>query len=278
MEWDRAHRGKSDLYGESIYTTRWEVFGNYQLPVKDQVLFRFSANGHRQNSMYGTMSYQARQYVAFGQLTWNKARGRHDLLAGLTGRFTSYDDNTPATAGTSGPGSSRDFGISREIQGDVGDSFSGNGSALTWLPGAFLQDEFTFNRQSKLLAGLRFDYHSLHGSILTPRLSYKWNSADKNHVLRFSLGNGYRVANVFTEDHAALTGAREVVFVEDLRPEVSWNGNINFVKKIFPGTHTFLGLDATIFYTRFNNKIIADYDTDPDKIIDRKSTRLNSSH
>src|SRR3546814_9774342 len=100
------------------------------------------------------MSYQARQYVAFGQLTWNKARGRHDWLAGLTGRFTSYDDNTPATAGTSGPGSSRDFGISREIQGDVGDSFSGNGSALTWLPGAFLQDEFTFNRQSKLLAGL----------------------------------------------------------------------------------------------------------------------------
>src|SRR3546814_969131 len=49
MEWDRAHRGKSDLYGESIYTTRWEVFGNYQLPVKDQVLFRFSTNGHRQN-------------------------------------------------------------------------------------------------------------------------------------------------------------------------------------------------------------------------------------
>src|SRR3546814_2293897 len=97
MEWDRAHRGKSDLYGESIYTTRWEVFGNYQLPVKDQVLFRFSANGHRQNSMYGTMSYQARQYVAFGQLTWNKARGRHDLLTGLPGRFTSYDDTTPAT-------------------------------------------------------------------------------------------------------------------------------------------------------------------------------------
>src|SRR3546814_6161059 len=81
--------------------------------------------------MYGTMSYQARQYVAFGQLTWNKARGRNDLLAGLTGRFTSYDDNTPATAGTRGPGSSRDFGISRVIQGDVGDSISVNGSALT---------------------------------------------------------------------------------------------------------------------------------------------------
>src|SRR3546814_6882903 len=104
-----------------------------------------------------------------------------------------------------------------------------------------------------------------------PRLSYKWNSAEKIYVLRFILGNGYRVANVFTEDHAALTGARDVFFLEDLRPEVSWNGNINFVKKIFPGTHTFLGLDATIFYTRFNNKIIADYE-------DRKNTRLNSSH
>src|SRR3546814_18916776 len=119
MEWDRAHRGKSDLYGESIYTTRWEVFGNYQLPVKDQVLFRFSANGHRQNSMYGTMSYQARQYVAFGQLTWNTARGRHDFLAGPPGPFPAFVDYTPAHAGTSEPGNSRDFGTSMAITGEV---------------------------------------------------------------------------------------------------------------------------------------------------------------
>lgn len=247
MHWEPIYRGGSEVYGESIYTSRWELFGTYQLPVKENFLFRFSANGHHQNSMYGTIPYLARQYIAFGQLTWNKAAGRHDLLAGLTGRFTWYDDNTGATAALN--------------------TSSGSSASLTRLPGAFLQDEFTFDDQNKLLFGLRYDYHSVHGSIWTPRLNYKWNSPDRNHVLRLSIGNGYRVANVFTEDHAALTGAREVIFAEDLRPETSWNGNINFVKKIVAGARAFIGLDATVFYTRFNNKIIADYDTDPDKII-----------
>jgi outer membrane receptor for ferrienterochelin and colicins len=113
---------------------------------------------------------------------------------------------------------------------------------------------------------MRYDYSSIHGSILTPRINYKWSSANRNNVLRISAGNGYRVANVFTEDHAALTGAREVVFKNDLKPEKSWNGNVNFVKKIAVG-NTFIGLDATAFYTYFRNKIIADYDTDPNKII-----------
>ena len=41
------------------------------------------------------------------------------------------------------------------------------------------------------------------------------------------------VAQVFTEDHAALTGAREVVFVDELAPEKSWNVNLNYVKKFY---------------------------------------------
>src|SRR5690606_23634960 len=86
-------------------------------------------------------------------------------------------------------------------------------------------------------------------------------------VLRLSIGNGYRVAQVFTEDHAALTGARQVVFLSDLKPETSWNGNVNFVKKIFMKNGPFIGLDATAFYTYFTNKIIADYQSDPNKII-----------
>ncbi len=60
----------------------------------------------------------------------------------------------------------------------------------------FVQDEITLNTQNKLLLGLRFDHSSIHGSILTPRINYKWNSANKNNILRVSAGNGYRVANV----------------------------------------------------------------------------------
>ncbi|WP_235802689.1 TonB-dependent receptor domain-containing protein [Vaginella massiliensis] len=246
MNWEKKYRGGDEVYGESIYTSRWELMGNYQLPVSEKIFFQFSANGHDQNSVYGNTPYMADQKIAFGQLTWFKTLGKHDLLTGLAYRYTYYDDNTPATA-------------------DAND-LDKNKPTHTNLPGLFIQDEITFNDNNKVLLGMRYDYNSLHGSILTPRVNYKWSSDNKNNVLSLSFGNGYRVANVFTEDHAALTGAREVVFINDLKPETSWNGNLNFVKKIYAGS-TFIGLDATAFYTYFNNKIIADYDTDPNKII-----------
>lgn len=246
MNWARKYRGGDEVYGESIYTNRWELFGTYQLPVREKILFQFSTNGHDQNSVYGNVSYMADQYIGFGQLTWFKTTGRNDLLTGITYRYTFYDDNTPATA------NKNDVNINKPTH--------------TRLPGLFVQDEITLNTQNKLLLGIRYDRSSIHGSILTPRINYKWSSRNKNNILRLSAGNGYRVANVFTEDHAALTGARDVEFKEDLKPETSWNGNVNFVKKFYIG-NTFIGLDASAFYTYFTNKIIADYDTDPNKII-----------
>ena len=84
------------------------------------------------------------------------------------------------------------------------------------------------------------------------------------NILRWSIGNGYRVANVFTEDHAALTGGREVVFNGELQPETSWNTNVNYVKKIVR-ENSFITFDASAFYTYFDNRILPDYETDTNK-------------
>lgn len=249
MNWNKNYRGGETVYGESIYTKRWEYFGIYQLPIREKMIFQFSANGHDQNSVYGKTIYMAQQYVGFGQFTWNKQFENNDILLGTAFRYTNYDDNTPATAKYDTINTSQNL------------------PSNTYLPGFFVQDEIRINQNNKLLLGMRYDYNSIHGSILTPRLNYKWNSRNKNNIMRFSFGNGYRVANVFTEDHAALTGSRQIEFLEDLRPETSWNGNINYVKKIFSKNGIFIDLDATAFYTFFNNKIIADYDSNPNKII-----------
>lgn len=249
MRWNKSFRGGDSIYGESIYTNRWELFGFYELPVKEKMRLLFSANGHDQNSVYGSTIYLAQQYIGFGQLTWNKELKSQDLLMGATFRYTWYDDNTPATA----------------VYDKLGTS--GNMPSKMYLPGLFLQDEIRINRNNKLLLGIRYDYNSIHGNIFTPRINYKWNSPNKNNVMRLSFGNGYRVANVFTEDHAALTGARKVEFTEDLKPERSWNANINFIKKLYPSPQWKIIMDATAFYTYFTNRIIADYTTDADKII-----------
>jgi outer membrane receptor for ferrienterochelin and colicins len=246
MDWEKEFRGGNQIYGESIYTNRWETFGTYELPTTENLTFQFSANGHYQDSFYGETSYDAEQLVGFGQLIYNKQVGKkHDLLLGAAYRYTFYDDNTFATLNENG------------IE---------NNPSIIHLPGVFAQDEISLSARKKLLVGVRWDHNSVHGNIFSPRVNYKWNSRDKSNIVRLSAGNGFRVANVFTEDHAALTGARTVEFDGELDPETSWNGNINYVKKINT-ENSFITLDASAFYTYFNNRILPDYETDPNKII-----------
>lgn len=243
MQWTPEFRGGDEIYGESIYTRRWEVLGKYQLPFKEKLLLSFSYNDHNQNSVYGDMPYLADQRIGFSQLTWDKAVGKHDLLFGSAIRYNYYDDNTPATA-----------------------NLRNNEPDEVFIPSLFAQDEIQLAQKHNLLLGLRYDYDSRHGNIFTPRAAYKWKLGD-NDILRFNTGTGFRVVNLFTEDHAALTGAREVIIAEELRPERSVNFNLNYMKKIYADNGTFVGLDASVFYTYFSNVILPDYDTDPNQII-----------
>ena len=246
MNWEKEFRGGNEIYGESIYTNRWETFGTYELPTTENISFQFSANGHYQDSFYGETSYDAEQLIGFGQLVYNKQLGKkHDLLLGAAYRYTFYDDNTFATLNENG------------VE---------NMPSIIHLPGVFAQDEISLTDRKKILLGVRWDNNSLHGNIFSPRVNYKWNSRDKSNIVRLSAGNGFRVANVFTEDHAALTGSRTVEFDGALDPETSWNTNINYVKKINT-ENSFITIDASAFYTYFNNRILPDYETDPNKII-----------
>ncbi len=247
LRWGKKYRGGNEIYGESIFTSRWEILGNYQLPTTEKLLLAFSYNNHDQNSVYGTTSYLAKQNIAFSQLTWDKKINAHDFLVGTTLRYTFYDDNTPGTA------SSNTINQQNQPQ-------------KTWLPGIFMQDEITLNEKQRLLLGARLDNNSIHGNIFTPRIAYKYSINDKN-ILRLNAGTGFRVVNLFTEDHAALTGSRNVVIKNELKPEKSYNVNLNYIKKIYFKDGNYIGLDGSAFYTYFNNRIVGDFDTDPNKII-----------
>lgn len=246
MAWTPKFRGDDSLYGESIYTRRLEVIGRYQLPLVKGVHTQLSYNWHDHDSRYGTTSYIADQQVAFGQIYWDgKFGSRNSALAGLSLRYTHYDDNTPATASA--------------------DLVPVNRPQRTPLPGIFVQNEWSITDVQKLLIGFRVDQDMNHGTIPSPRLAYKLAPNGRN-VFRASFGTGFRVVNLFTEDHAALTGARQVVIAEDLLPERSVNGIINWTRK-FPGADRSFGLDLSVFCTYFSNQITGNYDIDPDKII-----------
>ena len=237
MNWNSDFRGGDEVYGESIYTSRIEIFGRYD--HSENLFLQYSLNNHDQNSVYGTTSYNAIQTIGFIQGVFSKKVKNHDVLLGATYRHTIYDDNTPAT-------------VERD---------------KTALPGLFAQDQWTLSEYKTLLSGIRYDKNSIYGDIWTPRLNFKWASKDESSILRLGFGTGYRVVNVFTEDHAALTGAREVVFTEAILPEKSWNTTINWNKKLYTKYGAILDLDFSVFKTAFSNRILPDYETNPNQII-----------
>lgn len=238
MQWNKSFRGGNEVYGESIYTTRFELISKYQLPVKENVFWSFSLTSHDQNSVYGTTSYIAAQKIAFSQLIWDKKLNHHNLLLGSAVRHQFYNDNTTAT-------------IEPE---------------KTLIYSFFIQDEIKLAEKQTLLLGSRYDYNNNHGSIFTPRIAYKWNSTNTD-VLRINAGTGFRIVNLFTEEHAALTGSRDVIITEDLKPEKSYNINLNYLKKFKFENATSLALEFSTWYTYFTNQIIPDYDTHPNQII-----------
>ncbi|MEO4003997.1 TonB-dependent receptor [Flavobacterium sp. CAU 1735] len=238
MQWEKKYRGGDEVYGESIYTKRWELIGAYELPVSEKMLLSFSYTDHDQNSVYGNSPFMAIQRIGFGQLTWDKKIKNHDLLFGTAVRYQLYNDNTPAT-----------------VTADE-----------TWIPSLFVQDEISFAKKHSILLGARYDYNSNHGSIFTPRFAYKWKVDDTN-IIRLNAGTGFRIVNLFTEEHAALTGSRDVIVVGDLKPERSYNVNLNYLKKFYSENGNFIGLETSAWYTYFTNSIIPDYDTNPNQII-----------
>ena len=210
MQWNKTYRGSNEVYGESVYTNRVEAFGVYQWPLKEEIFTQFSYNFHEQNSFYGETPYNALQKVAFAQTYWSRSFENHDVIAGFTLKKTFYDDNTPGTLAS--------------------DAIS-NLPMKSPILGLFIQNQWEMSEKNTLLLGYRFDYDKVHHGVHSPRIAWKF-SPNPYHVLRFNFGTCFRVVNLFTEDHAALTGSREVVIKDNLKPEKSINGNLNYIWKI----------------------------------------------
>lgn len=238
LQWNKNFRGGDEVYGESIYTSRFELLGKYELPIEEKVDFQFSYSNHDQNSVYGNTTYLAQQRIGFGQFVWDKPLEKHDFLFGAAIRYNYYNDNTTATLSPD------------EVT----------------IPSLFVQDEMRLTKKQSLLLGLRYDYDNRHGSIITPRVAYKIKPTNDD-IIRVNAGTGFRVVNLFTEEHAALTGARDVIIEEELDPEKSYNININYLKKWYTKKGMIFTFDTSLWYTHFTNAIIPDYDTNPNQII-----------
>lgn len=231
----RSMRGSNTVYGESIYTNRLELFSSYELPFKNEN-FRIDASYslHDQDSYYGEYRYEADQQTFFTNLIWDKEIGSNGDL--ITGFSTRHDKLNQLFDGQELPGGSTD---------------------IRFVPGIFSQYDHTFSSKLRSLVGIRADHHVDHGIIFSPRMNLK-SSPSSHTTLRLNLGTGFRIVNLFTEEHESLTGSREVIVAEELNPERSYNITANWNQIIDIG-NSILNADLDLFYTRFTNQIIPDY-------------------
>lgn len=245
VRWKPEFRGSDSIYGETIQTLRWEVIGTSKLPFNKNIFIWYSINEHIQKSTYGLNNFDAVQKSYFIQIHHDFSVPKNDFLFGLTARYLYYDDNTVAT--------------------EISDYFMRINKPYRYLsPGIFVQWDYKPVKFIHALCGFRTDYHPLHGLIPSPRLAFKLNL--KNHwYCRANAATGFRVVNLFTEEHAALSGARAVEIRENLNPEKSYNLTFTLTKKIYT-EWGILESEAGVFYSYFYNKIIPDY-SDVNKII-----------
>ncbi len=133
------------------------------------------------------------------------------------------------------------------------------------VPGVFAEYTYLHAENFSLVAGVRADYHNLHGLFYTPRLHMRYNVTKKT-TLRLSGGRGFRTSNVFVENQSVFASSRIVEMNEKLKPEIAWNYGLsaNQQFKMF-GNEAFINFD--FFRTDFENQVIVDLDQSVDKVV-----------
>ena len=226
-------RGDSQIYGESIYTNRLELFGKYEFAFGEGFEVNYSFSKHDQNSYYGSDYYQANQDIFFSQFTLDRNYGNHDLLFGASIKNNLYDDNTIATQSV--------------VNGSI---INNNSNQL--IPGLLIQDQYKPTEKISIIGGLRVDHFNEHGFISAPSFHIKYNPGDWLS-LRLNAGTGFRLVNLFTEDHAFITGQREVKILEELKPEQSKSLIFN-ANYIYTGLNGSGNIDLDLFTPIFQTK------------------------
>ena len=133
------------------------------------------------------------------------------------------------------------------------------------VPGVFAEYTYSYPEKFSLVAGLRADYHNIHGAFYTPRLHLRWN-ATKKTTLRLSGGRGFRTSNVFVENQSVFASSRQIVMNEKLKPEIAWNYGVSANQQFnLFGKEAFVNVD--FFRTDFENQVIVDLDQHVNKVV-----------
>lgn len=239
-------------YKINIHTNRWEIFTKNAFILDTEsnsnIALILSGSLHSEDASYGHKLYDVRQDNIYASLMYERQwkDGLHEISTGLSMNYDLFNQRF-------------------RLANDISVKPSKHDETET-TPGVYAQ--YTFNLDSKLIlmGGLRYDYSSAYGSMLTPRAHVRLNLLDGALSLHGSVGRGYRSPHPLAENHFYMASSREIVIGSNLQQEIAMNygggisGFANVLGKI-------LNYSAEFYYTRFSHQLLVDLDTDPHKVI-----------
>lgn len=256
-----AAHGVHDPYIINIDTRRIEAFTKnayiFDRVNEGNVALILSGNIHSMDADYGRRLYDITQREVYASLMferkWNG--GMHGLSTGMSFNHDDFDRRYRLAAD--------DPGTLRSRQGENVYGIYG---------------QYTLNLDSRLvaMAGIRYDYNSVYGSLVTPRVHLRWNVAERVS-LHASAGRGRRSPHPLEEYNYLLASSRAIHLPEQLRMEtadnmgagVSWEFDLG-------GRH--ISLAGEYYYTTFSNQLLADMSLDPHAVYIMSSSRDSWSH
>lgn len=251
---EKTDRGSSQVYGQVVEQRQPEVWTKaaFRFNRRHQMVLFASSQYQRQESYFGTLDYNARQWLAYANAQYEWSHDRGGLKTGVSFRHLNLNERITFTDT-----------IPRR-------SYDGTRQRRENIPGLFaehtlrmLDDRLTW------IAGIRLDRHNSFGWRFTPRTLVKYDITSRT-ILRANIGTGWRTANVFSENIGMLSSSRDLRFTEELEPETALNYGINLTQK-FGSSGSGLGgqVSVDLYRTRFGNQIFPDYDVDPTIIVIR---------
>ncbi len=127
------------------------------------------------------------------------------------------------------------------------------------VPGLFSQYTWSVPEKSVFMAGMRVDYNSLYGLLLTPRLHWKYN-LNEHYVFRSTFGKAYRSANIFSENQSLLASSRIFYISEEFDIERAWNYGASISRYFHLPNQREASLTLDFYRTQFQNQVIVDLD------------------
>ena len=238
----RVHKNTTTFWGSEIETKRIDAslkLGHVFPDLPYQSFgFQSAYSIHDQDSYFGLRRYDVKHQSLFANLLFNSiiTNTKNKFKTGINFSFDQYNEVVDQ--------------VDYERRDEV--------------VGAFFEYSYDSLDKFSLTAGIRLDLHNRLGNFITPRLHIRYVPWERS-VLRASVGQGRKVANIFAENQKLFGTNRLIQLVENggsiygLRPEKALNYGLSFLQG-----YTLFGKqgDLTVDYyrTEFSDQVVVDWE------------------